>query len=245
MICPFARQLLLPESHTQPRINPRIAILHSAAGKGSLYRFFLTSSNLESHFWVGEDGTIEQYMDTEVRADANLHANGYAVSIETESTPAATERWTPAQAASIERLLLWLCDVHPIGRRQCAEPAGTGIGWHIMFGSPGPWTPVSKSCPGPARILQARDEIIPRIVASDPHNPYPKPTAPKKGPLMALTDAEQEELLTKTRELHHEMVESIPPDEARKRKATARWLLGHMYERSTETVSGIRKLLER
>lgn len=175
-LCPFATHRLLPESGTQPRITPRVAILHSAAGKGSLYRFFLERSKLESHFWVDEDGEIEQYIDTHVRADANLKANGYAISIETESTVAATERWTPRQAAAIIRLLEWICDEHPdVTRRQVAAPAGSGIGWHVMFGAPGPWTPVAKSCPGPARVAQARDEIIPAIVAGDPHNPYPKP----------------------------------------------------------------------
>jgi len=165
-LCPFATVKLLPESSTQPVIAPRIAILHSAAGRGSLYRFFRDSSNLESHFWVAEDGRIEQYVDTNRRADANLHANGYAVSIETESSPSATERWNPVQAAAIVKLLDWLCTEHPIiKRRQCDSPTGSGIGWHIMFGTPGPWTPVAKSCPGPARIAQARDEIIPAVAA--------------------------------------------------------------------------------
>lgn len=164
-ICPFARQRLLPESRTQPAITPRIAILHSAAGRGSLYGFFLNSSNLESHFWIGDDGTIEQYVDTGKRADANLKANNYAISIETESSVQATERWSPASAASIVKLLDWICVTHKdVQRQQCDAPAGTGIGWHIMFGAPGPWTPVAKSCPGPARIVQARNEIIPAVV---------------------------------------------------------------------------------
>lgn len=175
-LCPFAAIRLLPESGTQPKITPRIAILHSAAGRGSLYKFFRDSSSLESHFWVSEDGLIEQYMDTNRRADANRHANGYAVSIETESSVAATERWAPAQAAAIVRLLDWICTEHPdVKRRQCGEPTGSGIGWHIMFGTPGPWTPVAKSCPGPARVIQARDEIIPAVAALGTDNPYPKP----------------------------------------------------------------------
>ena len=165
-LCPFAVVRLLPESATQPTIAPRVAILHSAAGRGSLYGFFRNSSNLESHFWVSDAGVIEQYVDTNRRADANLHANGFAVSIETESSPQATERWTEPQAAAIVRLLDWLCTEHPnIRRRQCDSPTGSGIGWHIMFGTPGPWTPVAKSCPGPARIAQARDEIIPAVAA--------------------------------------------------------------------------------
>lgn len=170
-LCPFAVQKLLPESGTQPKIVPRIAIMHSAAGRGSLYRFFLERSVLESHFWIGDDGTIEQYMDTERRADANLKANPFAVSIETESSVEAAERWTPAAAASLVRLLDWLCDVHPIPRRQCDRWDGAGLGWHIMFGAPGPWTPVAKSCPGRARVPQARDEIIPAVAGQHPTTP--------------------------------------------------------------------------
>ena len=164
-LCPFAAKMLLPESHTQPGIVPRIAILHSAASRGSLYNFFRNSSNLESHFWVSEAGRIEQYVDTNVRADANLDANGFAISIETESSPSATERWAPAQAAALVRLLDWICDEHRMPRRLTPTWDGSGIGYHIQFGAPGPWTPVAKSCPGPARIVQARNEIIPAVAA--------------------------------------------------------------------------------
>lgn len=178
-LCPFAAIRLLPESGTQPTIAPRIAILHSAAGRGSLYKFFRDASNLESHFWVSESGLIEQYMDTNRRADANRNANGYAVSIETESSPSATERWAPAQAAAIVKLLDWICTEHPnVKRRQCDSPTGSGIGWHIMFGTPGPWTPVAKSCPGPARIAQARDEIIPAVAAVQTPAPIPEDDMP-------------------------------------------------------------------
>jgi len=183
-LCPFATHRLLPESTTQPHITPRIAILHSAAGRGSLYGWFKDNSSLESHFWVSDEGLIEQYMDTNRRADANRNANAYAVSIETESSPQATERWTPAQAAAITRLLDWLCREHPdIERQQCDRPDGSGIGWHTMWGSPSPWTPVAKSCPGPARIPQARDEIIPAVIAAG------SPSEPKEWSDMA-TEAE-------------------------------------------------------
>lgn len=178
MYCPFSEQKILPENNTQGKITPRAVILHSAAGRGSLHKFFLNSSNLESHFWVSETGKIEQYISTTTRADANLNANSFAVSIETESSPAATERWSPAQAEAIVKLVTWICDTHNIPKKQIESPTGSGIGWHIMFGTPGPWTPVAKSCPGPARVKQTRDEIIP-AVAKGPA-PVKKPwVAPK------------------------------------------------------------------
>ena len=169
-----AKVMLLPENATQGRIKPRVVILHSAAGKGSLYRFFLRSSNLESHFWVSESGVVEQYIDTTVRADANNKANGFAISIETESTRAATEPWNPAQMAAIVKLVRWCCDTHGIPAVKCPRWDGAGIGWHIQFGAPGPWTPVSKSCPGPARIRQ-----MPGLIADVAKKP--KPPEPNAG----------------------------------------------------------------
>jgi hypothetical protein len=160
---PHAAHKLLPESATQPRITPRAIILHSAAGRGSLYNFFKTSSSLESHFWVSERGVVEQYIDTERRADANRNANGFAISIETESSPQATEPWTSAQVNAIIALCSWLCSTHQIPRAKIPKWDGAGIGWHIQFGAPGPWTPVAKSCPGASRIIQVQNVIIPTV----------------------------------------------------------------------------------
>lgn len=162
-LCNFATLKLLPENKTQPRIAPRIAIVHSAAGRGSLYNFWLKGSSLECHFWVSEKGVIEQYMDTQVRADANYKANDFAISIETESSPSATERWTPAQAAALVKLIDWICKTHGIPREMTKTWDGRGLGYHIQFGSPGAWTPVNKSCPGPARIAQFKVEIVPAV----------------------------------------------------------------------------------
>jgi len=167
---------LLPESRTQGRIWPRVVIMHSAAGRGSLYNFFLRSSNLESHFWVGTDGTVEQYIDTNVRADANNKANGFAISIETESSRSATEPWPPAQFEAIINLVRWCCDTHGIPKIKCPRWDGTGIGWHIQFGAPGPWTPVAKSCPGPARIRQ-----MPTLIAAVAQGPAADPVEPNAG----------------------------------------------------------------
>lgn len=179
--CPFAIQKILPENDDQPRITPRIAVVHSAGGRGSLYNFFLNGSPLESTFWVDEDGTIEQYMDTETRADANYKANGFALSIENSSSKNATEPFATKQAAANIRLLDWLCTTHPtIARQQCDKWDGTGIGWHIMFGSPGPWTPSAKVCPGPKRIEQVRYEIIPAVILKGSAAKPPKPTPPKE-----------------------------------------------------------------
>lgn len=195
-LCPFAERKLLPESATQPHIVARAVILHSAAGRGSLYNFFRTSSSLESHFWVSEKGVIEQYVDTGRRADANRNANGFAISIETESSPAATEPWNAVQFMAIVRLVRWCCTEHRIPARNIPAWDSSGIGWHVQFGAPGPWTPVAKSCPGPARIRQM-PSLVAAVAAADHGTPPPT----TEGFLMALTDAEQRELLEKVRSI--------------------------------------------
>lgn len=179
---PHASHRLLPEATTQPTISPRAIIVHSAAGRGSLYGWWQNpqSNGLECHFWVSETGKVEQYVPTTVRADANGEANSFAISIETESSVQATERWTAAQAAALVDLIDWCCRVHLIPRRQMSTPVDSGLGWHVMFGAPGPWTRArGKTCPGPARIPQFRNEIIPLVAGRAVAAPLPqRPTTP-------------------------------------------------------------------
>lgn len=210
-IYPGAVLRLLPESATQPRITPRAIIHHSAGGKGSLYGWWQNpqSNGLECHFWIGEDGRVEQYIDTHVRADANGEANGFAISIETESTVHASEPWTPAQVEAIVALDDWLCRTHQIPRRLMASPIDSGLAWHVQFGAPGPWTKArGKVCPGPARIAQMRDVIVPGVQARVALTPKPttppatsKPTPAPRGFLDMLTEKEQRELYTRVQKI--------------------------------------------
>lgn len=168
--CPFAVWRPLIENQTQGDITPTQVILHSAVdapGPTSLFGYFNRADiTVESHFYVRNDGTIEQYLDTTVRADANRYANPRAISIETEDDGDPNQRpWNAAQVASIIRLVEWLCDTHGIPKVQCPAWDKPGIGWHSMWGAPSNWTPArGKTCPGTARIPQAR-EIIARLGA--------------------------------------------------------------------------------
>ena len=169
-VCPFAVHKLIAPGSNDPRIKPRAGILHVADMIGpSLYDFFAhRSGGIESHFYVRLDGTVEQYRDTDFQADANLDANDFAVSIETEGRGAG--EWTAAQLASIKRLLLWLHDEHGIPLRKIQHWDGSGFGYHTQFGAPSHWTPVAKSCPGGERIKQFNDVLVPWL-NSDPRKP--------------------------------------------------------------------------
>jgi endonuclease/exonuclease/phosphatase (EEP) superfamily protein YafD len=171
-LCPFAKHLLIPPGSSDPAIKPRVAILHvDAGGASSLFHYFRDrSGGIESHFHIKWDGTIEQYRDTGFQADANLDANAFAIAIETQGFGNGT--WSKAQIASIKRLLLWLKAEHGIPLIRCTGPYGAGVGYHVMWGAPGPWTPVAKSCPGPNRIRQFEGVLLPWMAtATTPPKP--------------------------------------------------------------------------
>jgi len=172
MFFDLAVQKPLPEAESQLRITPRVVIVHTMVG--SLLgtdQLFRRKSGLESHFGIGGptdgadlDGVIFQWMDTDRRADANLNANAFAVSIETSDGGDESRPWSPKQLDALIRLIGVLCDHHGIPRRICDRADGSGLGWHVMFGAPGPWTPVAKTCPGPVRIAQLKDTVFPAVI---------------------------------------------------------------------------------
>jgi hypothetical protein len=173
-LMPGARLELLPENSTQPAIEPTQLIAHTAVdapGRTRLPRFFArTDVTVESHFWIPLDGEIVQMMDTNVRADANRWANRRAISIETEDEgdPVGIP-WTDAQLASIAEIIRWAHRVHGIPMTVCKAWNTPGLGYHAMWGAPSPWTPShGKTCPGPTRIRQFHDVLIPSLTQESP-----------------------------------------------------------------------------
>lgn len=162
---PFAIDRNIPPGANDPSITPRVAILHVDAGNASsLYQYFgAASGGIESHFYVKRNGLIEQYRSIYREADANYRANPFAVSIETQGYADGT--WTAAQIDGINRILAWLHTEAGIPLVKCPKWDGAGVGYHIQFGSPGMWTDRAKSCPGPNRIKQFNDVIVPGLVA--------------------------------------------------------------------------------
>lgn len=170
MLCPFATHRIIP-SATDPAIKPIGAILHVDAGNAaSLYHWFNgPSKGIESHFHVRKDGHIEQYRDTEQEADANHKGNSFIrngvrvgfISIETQGY--ASGEWTPEQLDSIKRLLVWAAESHPLFElRRVPGPYDPGVGYHSQWGAPGAWTSAAgKTCPGPDRIRQYEEIIVP------------------------------------------------------------------------------------
>jgi len=175
--CPFAqRRPLNPESVNEPlrAASPAVAIFHTMVGSllGTEANFDREDNPIESHFGLGGptdgaslDGVWFQWMPLNRTADANLNANPFAISMETSDGGDASRPWSPKQAASLVRMGNWLHSEWGVPRRQCPAWNVSGFGWHVMFGAPGPWTPVAKTCPGPVRIKQLKEIVLPAIFA--------------------------------------------------------------------------------
>lgn len=167
----YPEEVRLKAQDSKP-ITPTQIILHSL---GNGYNFDAgvewlrdPSNPLEAHIAVRKDGYRVQLVPYTMRAEANYHANRRpdgtgALSVETDSSVAAEEPWSDDQVASIIEWCATRCKEFDIPPRLCRTPDDPGIGWHIMFGSPGEWTPARKVCPGPARIEQVKNIILPGI----------------------------------------------------------------------------------
>lgn len=159
-----------------PPIKPIGVILHVRDGLGdSLYPYFDgPSGGIESHMYLTYSGHWEQYRDTNREADANYHGNSFIqdgrrvgyVSVETEGL--ANGIWNDTQIRELKEFMIWCHLTLDIPLQVCKSPTSPGIGYHVMWGAPGPWTPANKTCPGPNRIAQFKNIITPWL--SNPEN---------------------------------------------------------------------------
>ncbi|MFG2679167.1 N-acetylmuramoyl-L-alanine amidase [Streptomyces sp. NPDC048392] len=161
---------LQPESDAQPAIKPTQFILHSIVAPWTprrTYEYWRDSTNLESHFGLGYDGSLGQFIGTETRADANGPANRRAdgtgaVSLESASNLQASDPWTDEQVEAIIRLGVWLHQHHGIPLRICRSSTDPGFGYHRLYSA---WNPDAHSCPGDKRVTQFHTVVFPAIVA--------------------------------------------------------------------------------
>ncbi|GAA2802847.1 N-acetylmuramoyl-L-alanine amidase [Streptomyces showdoensis] len=174
---------LQPESDSQPAIRPTQLIMHSIIAPWTAKRTFeywRDSTNLESHFGLGYEGDLGQFIGTETRADANYRANRRpdgtgAVSVETASNLKGSDPWTPAQVEALIELGVWLHKTHGIPLRICRSWDDPGFGYHRLHEE---WAVSGTSCPGDARVKQFREVVFPGIVARAGGQPAPTPKPP-------------------------------------------------------------------
>lgn len=140
----------------------------------------------ESHFGVGGkwgadkdrelDGVVWQFQDTDFEADANLEGAHHVISIETaDNAPKFPEdilAWTPKQEEAIVNLIVELCRLYDIPAELIPDtkPHRRGLAYHAQGCTPNivpggeVWSEKKgKVCPGPARIRQFKNVIIPEV----------------------------------------------------------------------------------
>lgn len=187
------RYELQPESDSQPAIRPTQFIVHSIIAPWTakrVYEYWRDSTNLESHFGLGYEGDLGQFIGTETRADANYQANRRpdgtgAVSIETASNLQGSDPWTAAQVEELIKLGVWLHKTHGIPLRICRTHDDKGFGYHRLHPE---WAVDGTDCPGDARVKQFKEVVFPGIVARATGTPT---TPPEEAPDMDATQAKQ------------------------------------------------------
>lgn len=103
----------------------------------SLFSFF-RKVGVDSHFYVRKDGTVEQYVDTSLRANADLEGNDATISVETQGglKNANGEPWTEAQLQALAELFAWAVKTHGL-KVQIASSSkigeeSKGLSWHRL-----------------------------------------------------------------------------------------------------------------
>jgi hypothetical protein len=152
--------------HRTPMSAHRGVVLHVAVSESSsLFGYFNQKGNPTSHFYVRKDGTVEQYVDTQFVAPAQLDGNPTLVGIETQGgvTDAKHEQWTPAQVETLAQLCAWVHETHgtPLQAMKSSLKTERGVGPHRL--GIDPWrvsggehwsTSYGKTCPGDAKVAQ-------------------------------------------------------------------------------------------
>jgi hypothetical protein len=176
-----AKWLPIPENHQQSHINPTQFILHSIAApwdENRIQQFWNERGiDVEAHFSVDYDGSMGQFLDTSVRADANVSANYRAISVESAANLSNSNKWTAAQVHSLVGLMVWAHHTHGIPARICRNETDPGFGYHRQFAS---WSGGGTACPGTARVAQFKSEVFPAFLRAigHPNKPPQVPVVP-------------------------------------------------------------------
>jgi hypothetical protein len=176
------------------RVNLHVAVSESR----SLFGAFNRRAAPSSHFYVAKDGSVEQYVDTDWQAEADLDGNDATISVETAGgvRDAQGEPWTIAQVEALAKLFAWAVKTHGIARQIAtdARPGASsrGLSWHRLgidgnfprdlpgrvpgamhYSKAG-----GKVCPGDAKIRQVPAIFARSCSILDGRAVVPAPTPP-------------------------------------------------------------------
>lgn len=151
----------------------------------SMFGFFNVAGRASPHFFFGQHGECEQYIDTDFRSSAVLNGNHRCITWEAwDGFPwpnGMCPPYTDEQAEAMAKLCAWGNEVHgiPLAIMPDSRPESRGVGWHrlgvdgnfpsgLLKGrvSGGErWSlSTGKTCPTDLRIKQFPDFIIPRAL---------------------------------------------------------------------------------
>lgn len=154
-VCPFARWEPVTGHSDGPMRSQTGLVLHvNDADSYDLHDFIQASNDVSSHFQIGKDGVLFQYIDTTQQAWCQGTGNPDYLSVETEGL--VSELMTAAQVATLARLVAWVHAVHGMPLALADVPGQRGLGWHGMGaanGQPGWGHP---DCPGVRKDQRAQ-----------------------------------------------------------------------------------------
>jgi hypothetical protein len=132
-------------------------VLHIMQGTlaGTDTWFHNPAARVSSHFGVGTDGTVYQWVDTQDMAWAEAAGNPVGISIEHEGS--VPDALTPQQVSADSAILAWVHQTHGIPLQVTDDAvAGSGVCGHST-GALQHWG--HPNCPGQA-ILDQRQQIV-------------------------------------------------------------------------------------
>ena len=144
-------------------------VLHVQVGNGDCYGEFSNPANeASSTWWVGKDGTLVQYVDSDLIAWTQAAGNATWNGVETEGFP--TEALTNAQILTLARLYVWGHETYGWPLALSEDPGTPGFGWHGMGGAA--WGG-HLACPGDLRKPQRAAVIYLADLVVNPAVPSP------------------------------------------------------------------------
>lgn len=133
---PDAQWRPIPVNYTQNGMGAIYGIvLHIMEGTldGSDNWFRNPTAQASSHFGVGKDGRIYQWVDTRDKAWAEASGNPNYISIENEGYHG--DALTAPQLLSVAKIVAWASRAHGVPFQIADHPGQTGLGYHGMGGS--------------------------------------------------------------------------------------------------------------
>ena len=148
-IIPFARWEPV-SSHSGSMSAHHGLVLHVQVGTGDCYgEFSVPANQASSTWWVAKDGTLVQYVDSDLIAWTQAGGNSTWNGVETEGYP--TEALTNPQILTLARIYVWGHQTYGWPLVMTDDVNGAGFIWHgagsVAWGN-------HPNCPGDLRKAQ-------------------------------------------------------------------------------------------